>query len=252
LNAYLLSLAVDKAELHVNADAPAVQGPALEALARKHMEVTAIIDRWSRRYDGNVLREMMTLPQVGTEQLSEEKFWTDWAARLEDALKTKHESLQYEVVLNTDEESAAPLFMIRTTRHGLTSEKHIQIEFFESAEYQRIAAIGSELFELIGEGAYVVRGEQSTTIDSFGEAMEWLMKQARKGLNFQRYKGLGEMNPDQLWDTTINPETRLLMQVRIEDAVASDELFTTLMGDQVEPRREFIEKNALAVSNLDV
>ncbi len=252
LNAYLLSLAVDKAELHVNADAPAVQGPALEALARKHMEVTAIIDRWSRRYDGNVLREMMTLPQVGTEQLSEEKFWTDWAARLEDALKTKHESLQYEVVLNTDEESAAPLFMIRTTRHGLTSEKHIQIEFFESAEYQRIAAIGTELFELIGEGAYVVRGEQSTTIDSFGAAMEWLMKQARKGLNFQRYKGLGEMNPDQLWDTTINPETRLLMQVRIEDAVASDELFTTLMGDQVEPRREFIEKNALAVSNLDV
>ncbi|MEY4760515.1 MAG: gyrase subunit, partial [Pseudomonadota bacterium] len=105
---------------------------------------------------------------------------------------------------------------------------------------------------LLQPGAQVVRGEQHLDVDSFKEAMRWLLDQARKGQSMQRYKGLGEMNPDQLWETTINPDTRRLLQVRIEDAVAADEIFTTLMGDQVEPRREFIEKNALAVSNLDV
>jgi DNA gyrase subunit B len=105
---------------------------------------------------------------------------------------------------------------------------------------------------LIGAGAYVERGDKRMNIESFAEAIDWLMSEARKGQSVQRYKGLGEMNPGQLWDTTVNPETRRLMQVKIEDAVKADEIFTTLMGDQVEPRREFIERNALTVSNLDV
>jgi DNA gyrase subunit B len=134
----------------------------------------------------------------------------------------------------------------------VTTVKHLQPEYFESAEYGRIAELGSTLNDFIGAGAHVVRGGERAEIGSFPEAITWLLDQARKGQSIQRYKGLGEMNPEQLWETTINPEARRLLQVRIEDAVAADDIFTTLMGDSVEPRREFIEKNALYVANLDV
>ena len=136
--------------------------------------------------------------------------------------------------------------------HGLSSDKHVPREFFDSAEYLRIAELGQTLSDLMGPGAYVQRGEEKQEVASFKVAIAWLFEQAKKGQSIQRYKGLGEMNASQLWDTTINPDTRRLMQVRIEDVVAADDIFTTLMGDAVEPRREFIEKNALQVSNLDV
>ena len=142
--------------------------------------------------------------------------------------------------------------MVHRTEHGSITDKQLPREFFDSAEYRRIAELGNTLSGLIGAGAVVSRGNDRQDVGSFKEAMRWLFDQARKGQSIQRYKGLGEMNPAQLWDTTINPEARRLMQVRIDDAVAADEIFTTLMGDAVEPRREFIEKNALAVMNLDV
>ena len=125
-------------------------------------------------------------------------------------------------------------------------------EFFASSDYRRIAELSRTLAGLFGPGARVKKGEASREVSSFREALLWLLDQARKGQSIQRYKGLGEMNPGQLWDTTINPETRRLVQVKIEDALGADEIFSTLMGDQVEPRREFIERNALAATNIDV
>ena len=137
-------------------------------------------------------------------------------------------------------------------QHGIGATRYLPREFFDTNEYRHIMALVAKPSDLIGEGAYVKRGERQAPIANFAGAVEWLMDEARRGQSIQRYKGLGEMNPEQLWDTTVNPETRRLMQVKIEDAVKADEIFTTLMGDQVEPRREFIEKNALTVENLDV
>ena len=253
LNALLLSSALDAASLQVSALAAPLSGSALELLARRYMEVQAIIRRWARRYDERLLDALIYQPEVTLDSFDRPGFLQGWCAGLVHSLNATADSERsYRAAVRAATDGHTARVIVHRTQHGSVTDKHLTREFFDSAEYRRIAELGSTLAGFIGEGAVVARGEERLEVGSFKEAMRWLFDQARKGQAIQRYKGLGEMNPGQLWDTTINPETRRLMQVRIDDAVAADEIFTTLMGDQVEPRREFIEKNALSVANLDV
>jgi len=253
LNEYLLNVAIEKAALHVNSEAPPITGQALSGLASKYVSVMSILDRLSRRHDRMQLEQMIFLPAVTAETHKDEKFLGDWATGLQAALNTtmNGSNASYKVEVVKSDEGVTG-FRVRRNQHGVEDTNDISIHFFDSPEYGHIAELGKDINDLIDKGAYVTRGDRQHEISSFKEAVEWLMVEARKGQLIQRYKGLGEMNPEQLWDTTVNPETRRLMQVRIEDAVAADEIFTTLMGDQVEPRREFIEHYALTVENLDV
>ncbi len=260
LNAHLLNAALDNAKLHVNAEAPPLSAQALESLAKEHMAAESIIKRISSRYDENVLRALSSLPEIDSELFENLDGLEKWAESLSEILpKTNGDRLtngnsgDYTAAFERgDKDGEGVRIAVQKVQHGVGATRYIPREFFDTNEYRHIMELAGKLKELIGEGAFIERGEKRAGISSFAEAIDWLMKEARKGQSIQRYKGLGEMNPEQLWDTTVNPETRRLMQVRVEDAVKADEIFTTLMGDQVEPRRDFIEQNALMVSNLDV
>jgi DNA gyrase subunit B len=260
LNAYLLNAAMDKAALYVNSKAPALSGVGLETLAKEYIAVENIIARLSNRYDEVVLRALTRLPAVTTDSADDLDTLEAWAAELS-VLLPKHTGDRaengnggsYSATLDRgDEDGEGVRIGITKVQHGLGTTRYLPREFFGTNEYRHIMALSEKLSGLLSEGARVTRGDRETPVESFAEAVEWLMGEARRGQSIQRYKGLGEMNPEQLWDTTVNPETRRLMQVKIEDAVKADEIFTTLMGDHVEPRREFIEKNALTVENLDI
>jgi len=260
LNTYLLAAALDNASLHVNAEAPPLSGAALEALAKEHIAVEGIIARLSNRYDNAVLRALTSCREVSAEIIDDMDALEKWTEEFSVVLPkasgdraTNGDGGSYTAELDRgDGEGEGVRIAIRKMHHGLSATRYLPREFFDTNEYKHIMSLTGKLKELFGEDAYVERGEKRLAIKAFSEAVEWLMNEARRGQSIQRYKGLGEMNPDQLWDTTVNPETRRLLQVKIDDAVKADEIFTTLMGDHVEPRREFIEKNALTVSNLDV
>ena len=194
------------------------------------------------------------MPAMTEDTLRDDVAASEWCQELQLRLNSddKKGGTGFVVTLEPDAEHATNLVNIRQVEHSIDHNYMLNNEFFSSGEYRSIVELGKQLEDLITEGAKVSRGERSEEINSFAEAVDWLINEAKRGQSIQRYKGLGEMNPDQLWETTLNADSRRLMQVTIEDAVAADDLFTTLMGDQVEPRREFIESNALSVSNLDV
>ncbi|WP_087023676.1 DNA topoisomerase (ATP-hydrolyzing) subunit B [Thaumasiovibrio subtropicus] len=250
---YQIALALDNASLFANEGAPAIAGVALEDLVRQYNRTLKLIDRLSRRFPTLLLNELayssrLTETVLGDEAQLDE--WTDaFVARLN--AKQSGES-QYDFELVRDEEHGVRLPKITVRTHGVNYEYVLSFDFLHSKEYDKLAKLGETLNGLLEEDAYVQRGERKQPVKSFQEALAWLTKESRRGFSLQRYKGLGEMNPDQLWETTMDPETRRMMQVTIQDAVAADELFTTLMGDHVEPRRQFIEANALNVANLDV
>ena len=253
LNSLLLKSATADASLYAERGAPPIQGATLENLALHYMEANSIIKRWGRRYDADVLRTLMSMATITPADLDDAEQRRLLAERLEQALgRIGDRGVRYRVKAQQGGEGADPGLTVTREHHGAVATKTLHAGFFGSPEYQRLSTIGRELKDVLGSAAYVERGKEQRDVQTFAEAIEWLMLQAKQGQTIQRYKGLGEMNPEQLWDTTINPATRRLVQVRIEDALAANDIFATLMGDQVEPRREFIERNALAVANLDV
>ncbi|GHD41759.1 DNA gyrase subunit B [Marinobacter persicus] len=251
--AYLTQTALEGAQLFVNADAPAIKDSALETMVKDYQAVMAMIDRLSRAYPALVLRQMIYNSTLTLEDLKTEEPVARWVARLGEGLDLDTRTgTKYSFSVTRDEERHLYLPMVTIYVHGIPYEHVFGHDFFESSSYKAIARLGETLEGLIEEGAYIQRGERKQAIFSFEGALGWLMKEAQRGLNIQRYKGLGEMNPEQLWETTMDPETRRMMKVTIEDAIAADQIFTTLMGDDVEPRRNFIQSNALEVSNLDI
>ena len=253
LNHYFLQTALDNASLHVNAEAPALADQALENLAGSFVVVISTIQRLSRRYDPIVLEKLIYMSAADSNLFDSSEAFADWRAELQARLNSDQSAVNnYEIRFVAEtEESEKSLVIVKRT-HGIETENMMPLIFFNSAEYRKLQEMGQKLDGLLGDDAYVKRGEKSRPVSSFRQALDWLMDEAKRGQNVQRYKGLGEMNPEQLWETTMDVENRRLLQVRIEDAVAADQIFTTLMGDQVEPRREFIEEHALAVENLDI
>ena len=253
LTNYLTQAALEEASLYVNGDAPPIQGAQLEALVREYRQVVSMISRLSRLYPEEALANMLYLPSLDAEQLSKQAAVDAWCRALQERLVSKTSSARrYEVNAVENKERHIFLPEIRVISHGIPVIYRMQRDFFESGEYRSITALGLQLNNLLEPSAYVRRGEKTFQTTSFESALEWLMAESRRGHSIQRYKGLGEMNPEQLWETTMDPGSRRMLRVTIEDAIAADQMFTTLMGDQVEPRREFIELNALSVANLDV
>jgi DNA gyrase subunit B len=240
LEQWLLSGALDGAALgEIAADA-------LARAVREYAAVADLIERLARRYDAHVLDALFRLAPVPATETA----LADWAQRYAQALDGEGQRGRFEVQARLGAEG--PLLQISRRIHGNTQIFNFNNDFFAGPEYGRIARLRESLNALMPEPALVRRGERSHSVANFDDAYAWLLAEARRGLHVQRYKGLGEMNPEQLRETTLDPKNRRLVKVEVDDAVAADQIFTTLMGEQVEPRREFIEKNALLVGNLDL
>jgi DNA gyrase subunit B len=222
-----------------------VEGETLAGLARAYLLSEAVIRRVTDFIDGEVLHALLA-HDIAIDTGSE-------AAAREGARRiTEHVSAQVRVEARFDEKHERWMLAVIRMRHGNQRIGRIDEDFLLSGDYQQIRRTAQMIAGLIGEGALIRRGEKSLAVGSFAEAMKWMLNEVERGLAKQRYKGLGEMNPAQLWETTMDPSVRRLLRVQIDDAIAADEIFTTLMGDDVEPRRAFIESNALYAKNIDV
>ena len=250
---YLTQKALEGASLHVNAIAPAIQGTALESLVTQFRHVGDLINRMSLVYPVELLEALVYISSLDEKLLQKSSDLEPWCSELQGKLEEIDSGThRYKVSVKEDKERNLFIPNIEITAHGVPHYHSLGRDFFASSEYASMVELGQTLQGLIEEGAYVKRGEREQPVSSFKEALDWLMAESRRGINTQRYKGLGEMNPEQLWETTMDPESRRMLVVTIEDAIAADQMFTTLMGDHVEPRRDFIETNALSVVNLDV
>ena len=244
LNEYLQQEAIHDASLFVSSDAPAIQGVALEKVVNKYYKTIGVIDRLSKKYNELLLKSILGMPKLNLKEANSAK---EWCQNLQEKMN-QNSSMAESHTLNYSGDAIN--YTMRT--YGVETDTSVLDEaFFGSKDYQNIESYSSEVESMFNDESYTQKGAKELKTPDFTTALEFLLNEARKGQGFQRYKGLGEMNPDQLWDTTMNPETRVMLRVKIEDAIASNDVFTTLMGDEVEPRRNFIEDNALKVDNLD-
>jgi DNA gyrase subunit B len=253
LTQYLLEVALEDASLVTDTDAGTISGTELRSFAEAHYLIRSKLSRLDRVYPMPVLEQMIDLPRLPVEQLSDRQAVEDWTALLAAKMVVFNSSkTKYELVVEEDTDWHQYYPNIAVINHGVQRDYVLNRDFFASADYQAFADYGERVGGLLRESGTVTKGEKSESVTSLEQAIEWMQTEALRGQSRQRYKGLGEMNPDQLWETTMDPSGRTMLRVTIEDAIAADQVFNTLMGDQVEPRREFIEQNALAVANLDV
>ena len=240
---YILKSGLNNAALYPGENQQAIQGETLEKIAKQYFLAESVIDRLTRFTAPEASHALLILPALSlddTEQAQKS------AQLLESACGG---NIKVEVETN---EVGEHRLRLEKLYHGNYSISYMDDDFLKGGDYVQIRQAADILNDLIKPGAYIARGDQKRAVTSFKQAIEWLLEEAKKGVNIQRYKGLGEMNPEQLWETTMDVTNRILLRVQIEDAITADEIFTTLMGDVVEPRRAFIEKNALGVKNLDV
>lgn len=253
LTRYLLEVALEDASIETGTDSNLISGDELRNLAESYYTVQAQMHRLERVYPLDVLGQMIYMPRLNKADLQEQETVQKWADLIAERLEPLNTSrVNYSVSLQEDTDRHAYYPLITVTSHGVRRDYLMNRDFFLSADYESFADFGERIEGLISDDGRVVKGEKSESVASLASALEWLQTEALRGQSRQRYKGLGEMNPDQLWETTMDPKHRTMLRVTIEDAIAADQVFNTLMGDQVEPRREFIEENALAVANLDV
>jgi DNA gyrase subunit B len=253
LNTYLFEVSMEDARLIPTAGAEPVEGDALRDLAQNYFGVQNQVKRLERVFPAEILDLMIYAPRLKVEDLNNEpnvQAWTnDLQNRTTAAIKTRKE---YHFSVTEDQERHLFYPMLTVTNHGVSREYIFTREFFQSKDYEDYTALGDRINTLLKADALIAKGEKTEPALSLKQAFAWLQQEALRGQSRQRYKGLGEMNPEQLWETTMDPKRRTMLRVTIEDAIAADQLFSTLMGDAVEPRKEFIVSNALAVANLDV
>ena len=245
LNDYLLQEAITDASLFTSKETPAIEGVALEKTVSKYYKTMAVVERLGKKYNEALLKAMLGMPRI--EDIKNTKKMNAWCQKLQEKMNSLGPASEMHKVEYKKKEVFYALEI-----YGIETDSAILDEsFVGSPDYKRIQKYSDDIESMFGEDSYVQKGAKEAGVLSFSKALSFLLDEARKGQGFQRYKGLGEMNPDQLWETTMNPETRTMLRVKIEDAIAADEVFLTLMGDEVEPRRNFIEDNALKVDNLD-
>ena len=246
LKEYLLKLALAESELYTSAEGQPLSREAFEEVAKEYLLAEAVIQRESRLIDEEVLYALLKgSPNLDlSDQAHAEESAKALAALLPEQVLT--------VEPKFDEKLERYLLAISRTQHGVVRHGYIDADFLQGGDYAQIKRTAQVIHGLLSDGAYVKRGDHLHPVKDFREAIEWVLAEVQRGVSTQRYKGLGEMNPEQLWETTMDPSTRRLLKTQIEDAITAEEIFATLMGDQVEPRRNFIESNALGARNIDV